>query len=299
MKIRFWGVRGSIASPGRDTAEFGGNTSCYEVESAGGTRVILDAGTGMRPLGNLLLPLMPLDLHVFVSHTHWDHIQGFPFFSPAFVRGNNLHMYGPALHERTLEGAMRTQMDYTFFPVRESELRASLTYRNLKEETLTLGDLTVRCKYTNHPVLTLSFRIEDAKHSLVYSGDMEPYYNILQDPRAPLDPEELEEIEAEVRFQNARHVAFCQGADVLIHDAQYTRAEYESQRRGWGHCAMEDAIDIGLRAGVKRLVLSHHDPTSTDPFLAAAEKRFQDQVAGTGMKLCFAREGLVIMPGED
>lgn len=299
MKLRFWGVRGSIPTPGPDTAGFGGNTACYEIIGDCGTRLIFDAGTGIRVLGNSLPKDEPITAHLFISHTHWDHIQGFPFFVPAFIAGNHINIYGPALQERSLEGAMRIQMDYTFFPVREAELKATLNYRSLREEEVKIGNISVRCKFTNHPVLTLSFRISDGKHTIVYTGDTEPYYNVLRfhsaaDEGAEVDPEELREIDDEVDYQNQRHIDFCAGADVLIHDAQYTSPEYKALRRGWGHSPMDHVVDVGRRAGVRHLIMTSHDPLSTDKTLSKLEAAYRVVEPQGGPHISFAREGMEI-----
>ena len=297
MKVKFWGVRGSIAAPGASTVHFGGNTSCYEVVTRSGIRFILDAGTGIRELGLSLIPQMPTTVHLLISHTHWDHIQGFPFFAPAFAPGNVIHMYGPIQYQKDLASVIRMQMDYEVFPVREAELKSQLVYHNVGEGVMEIGDVRVRTKYTNHPVMTLSYRIEDGDTSLVYSGDTEPYYNVLYGKSgtpAPtrIDPEESREIEDEVRIQNQRHVDVCRGVDLLIHDAQYTEQEYLSSRRGWGHSPIEHVVQVGLQAGVKRLALSHHDPTRPDQQLFDLEKQFKQVVrdAGSDMDLFFAAE---------
>lgn len=295
MKVRFWGVRGSIAAPGPTTVQFGGNTSCYEIISKAGTRLILDSGTGIRELGLGLLKNLPTTAHILISHTHWDHIQGFPFFVPAFIPGNSIHMYGPIQYSKDLATIIRMQMDYEVFPVREAELKSRLHYHNLGEGKIEIDDLTVYTKYTNHPVMTLSYRIEGDGKSVVYTGDTEPYFNVLlTGGRTPdqIDPEDLREIEDEVRIQNQRHVDFCKEADLLIHDAQYTESEYLLNRRGWGHTPIEHAIMVGRRAGVKRLALSHHDPTRPDVQLLDFQARFAalNREISPEMELFFAAE---------
>ncbi len=296
MKIRFWGVRGSIAAPGAHTVHFGGNTSCYEVVTRSGIRIILDAGTGIRELGLSLAPLMPTTVHILISHTHWDHIQGFPFFGPAFVAGNVIHLYGPIQYSKDLAAVIRMQMDYEVFPVREAELRSTLVYHDLGEGMIEIGDVRVRTKYTNHPVMTLSYRIEEGDKSLVYSGDTEPYFNVFHthpsSDGSSLDPDELGEVEDEVRHQNQRHLDFCRGADLLIHDAQYTEEEYRQSRRGWGHTPIEHALQVGLLSSVKRLALSHHDPTRPDDQIFQLERECKARVrdAGSEMEVFFAFE---------
>ncbi len=299
MKIRFWGVRGSIAAPGVHTVKFGGNTSCYELISKNGTRLILDAGTGLRELGQGLIAGRPTTVHLLISHTHWDHIQGFPFFGPAFIPGNVIHLYGPVQASRNLASVIRMQMDYEVFPVREAELNATLIYHDLGECSFEIDDLRIRAKYTNHPVMTLSYRIEDGDKVVVYSGDTEPYYNVLHSPGrrgARFDPDDLKEIEDEVRIQNRRHIEFCRDADLLIHDAQYTEAEYMANRRGWGHSPIEHAWHVGRMAEVRRLALSHHDPTRHDNEITELEARFSQMAkdAGLDMDVFFARESMEI-----
>lgn len=295
MKIKFWGVRGSIAAPGPLTVQFGGNTSCYEVVTNAGTRLIFDAGTGLRELGLGLIPRMPTTVHLLISHTHWDHIQGFPFFVPAFAPGNHIHMYGPIQYSKDLASVIRMQMDYEVFPVREAELKSRLLYHNLGEGVMEIDDVRVYTKYTNHPVMTLSYRIEADGKSVVYTGDTEPYFNVLlTGGKSPdqIDPDDIREVEDEVRIQNQRHIEFCKEADLLIHDAQYTESEYLLNRRGWGHTPIEHAILVGRRAGVKRLALSHHDPNRTDTVLRELQERFValNREISPEMELFFASE---------
>jgi phosphoribosyl 1,2-cyclic phosphodiesterase/CRP-like cAMP-binding protein len=257
--IRFWGTRGSIPTPGRGTTLYGGNTSCVEVRAEDGTVVILDCGTGARPLGLDLLArgaaLPPM--HILVTHTHWDHIQGFPFFLPAYLAGTRLSVYGARGLDRTLEGSLSGQMQHTYFPVQLDELRAEITFEEVAEERFRVGPYRVTSQLLNHTTATVAYRLETASASIAYVTDHEPFWWERGHPRQFH------------RFSHPgeeRHVAFVAGADVLIHDAQYADTEYPS-KRGWGHSTIEYAVDLAVRAGVKLLVLYHHDPTHSDAWI--------------------------------
>jgi len=275
MRIKMWGVRGSIPTPGPDTVEFGGNTSCYEVR-AGDTLIILDGGTGLRLLGQEMLKKMPFEAWMFFSHVHWDHIQGFPFFTPAFVRGNKIHLYGGLNVSRTLEETLAGQMDYPSFPVHLSEMGAAMTFRDLYEgETISIGaknDVTVTNARGNHPNGVYAYRIEHGGKSVVYVTDSEHY--------AIVDP---------------KLKRLAKDADVLIFDAMYTPEEYAGQagggpKTGWGHATFEAGCDLAKAAGAKRLVLHHHDPSQTDEMVREKERRAQALFPNT----VAAREGMVI-----
>jgi phosphoribosyl 1,2-cyclic phosphodiesterase len=277
MRIKMWGVRGSIPTPGPSTVEFGGNTSCYEVR-CGDTLVILDGGTGLRLLGQDLLKQMPFEAWMFFSHVHWDHIQGFPFFTPAFVRGNKIHLYGGLNVSRTLEETLAGQMDYPSFPVHLSEMGAGMTFRDLYEgETISIGpksDVTVTNARGNHPNGVYAYRVEHGGKSVVYITDSE-HYSIV-DPKLK---------------------KLSMGADVLIFDAMYTPEEYSGAvgggpKTGWGHATYEAGCELARAAGVKRLVLHHHDPSQTDDMVREKERRAQALFPNT----IAAREGLVIEP---
>lgn len=275
MRIEMWGVRGSIPSPGPDTVEFGGNTSCYSVR-CGETLVILDGGTGLRLLGHALLKEMPLEAWMFFSHVHWDHIQGFPFFTPAFVRGNVIHLYGGLNVTRTLEETLAGQMDFPSFPVHLSEMGAKMTFQDLYEgERIVIGkekDVVVTNTRGNHPNGVYAYRIEHQGKSLAYVTDSEHY--------AIVDPK-LKKL--------------AQGVDVLIFDAMYTPEEYAGEvggmpKTGWGHATFVAGCELAKAAGAKQLVLHHHDPMQTDAMVREKERRarelFPDTIA--------AREGAVI-----
>ena len=271
MRITFWGVRGSIASPGPDTAAVGGNTSCVEVQ-CGKTKLILDAGTGARRLGDSLLASGPVDATILLSHLHWDHIQGLPFFVPAYLPSTKLGIVGSGGGASALRAVLDAQMKAPVFPVRLDELGAELSLREVKSgETFSVGEARVRAAKLNHPGGVLAYRIEHEGTSVVYATDTEHY--------ACVDPA--------LR-------ALAEGADVLIYDSQYTPEEYRGDggrsRVGWGHSTYVAGAELARAAGVGRYVLFHHDPQRTDAGVADVERRarelFPEAVA--------AREGMTI-----
>ncbi len=253
MRIQFWGTRGSIAKPGPSTARYGGNTSCVEVRSASGTLVVLDCGTGAHPLGQKLMSagLKGMRGHILISHTHWDHIQGLPFFAPLFVPGNDWEIYGPKGLGQSLREALAGQMQYTYFPVTLDQFGATIRYHDLVEGSFEIDDIKVSTHYLNHPALTLGYRMEADGVAVVYCCDHEPHSPILATGQG------------EITGQDQRYAAFIDGADLLIHDAQYTAEEYPA-KVGWGHSPIEYAVKIGQHAGVKRIALTHHDPLRDD-----------------------------------
>jgi len=238
---------------------FGGNTSCLEIFDAGEPQIILDAGTGIRGLGHDLLTNRKdqKDIHIFFSHTHWDHIQGLPFFVPLLIKGYNIHIYGPVHYEKSLEEILDRQMEYTYFPVRVSELSSNIVYHELKEEEFEIGGYKVKTKYLNHPVLCLGYRFEKLGKSIVYCTDHEPYYNYLG------ETENREEMERIIKEQNTHLENFVRNATLLVMDSQYTPEEYVN-KVGWGHSSTKHTMDLVLATGVKRVALSHHDPDRTD-----------------------------------
>jgi phosphoribosyl 1,2-cyclic phosphodiesterase/DNA-binding response OmpR family regulator len=252
MQVRFWGTRGSIAKPGPLTARYGGNTSCIEVRSSRGTLVIVDCGTGAHPLGQKLLAGGgPLRGHILISHTHWDHIQGIPFFAPLFIPGNQWDIYGPRGMNQSLREALAGQMQYTYFPVTPDQFGAAVRYHDLVEGVFEVDDVRVTTHYLNHPALALGYRIEADGASVVYCCDHEPHSR------------NLAVGEGEIAGQDRRHADFFRGADLLIHDAQYKAAEYPS-KIGWGHSTNEYAVRLAQHAQVKTLALTHHDPMRSD-----------------------------------
>lgn len=304
MTVRLWGVRGSLPCPGPNTVRYGGNTICLEFRFEPSRRlIVLDAGSGIRGLGNFLLrndlPKGPIQAQIFFSHTHWDHILGFPFFVPIFLPTSRLEIYGPKTFEDdSLEAVVGGQLQYRYFPVNSGELAAQISWHHLGETELDLGDgISVRTKYLNHPILCLGYRFSHQGKSVVTVFDHEPFRNPFPtDPSHPeYDEAVAQEGEDEARRQNQRIEQFMRGADVVIHDAQYTTKEYLGGKVGWGHTPIETAINTAGRAGVKKLVLIHHDPERTDDQLDEMEAFYQGKIRGkTDMEVVFAREGMVL-----
>ena len=286
MLIRFWGTRGSIAKAGPSTVRYGGNTSCVELRSSRGTLVVLDCGTGAHSLGQALAKSGPRPLHghLLIGHTHWDHIQGFPFFTPLFVPGNEWHVYGPRGVGSSLRESLSGQMQYTYSPITLDDLGATLHYHDLVEGTLEVGDIHVTTQYLNHPALTLGYRLEVDGVTVVYSTDHEPHSRI--HATGSTDP---------FVSQDSHHAQFLADADLVIHDAQYTADEYLS-RTGWGHSTVEYAVEMALSAGVRRLALFHHDPTRDDDAIDRLVASARDRVAKAhgAMDVFAAAEGMVL-----
>ena len=279
--VRFWGTRGSIATPGPSTVKYGGNTACTEVR-CGEQLLILDAGTGIRPLGESLLlefQQKPIKGHIFVGHTHWDHIQGFPFFSPAYSSGNEFTIYSLRGAEKPLERVFRGLMDSDYFPVPLADLKAKLEFCELQAE-VDLGGAKVAYTFLNHPGLAVGFRIQFGGRSLGYLSDHETYVRLNPDGPHP-NPMDLD----------IAH--FFEHVELLICEAQYTEEEYE-QKRGWGHSTFLDALERAAQAQVKRLAIFHHDPSHDDVFMDGIEEFCEKTIAERKYTFnCFvAQEGM-------
>ena len=285
MRVRFWGTRGSIATPGPGTVRYGGNTSCVEVRSAAGTLVLLDCGTGARGLGETLMASDPRRLHghILIGHTHWDHIQGLPFFAPLFVQGNEWDIYAPRGLEKSLHETLAGQMQYTYFPITLEQLSARIRYHDVVEGIFDVGDIRVTAQYLNHPALTLGYRLEADGVAVVYACDHEPHARHLAAGSGDLTE------------RDRRHVAFLAGADLVIHDAQYTASEYES-KRGWGHSTVEYAVEACRSAGVRRVALTHHDPARDDDAIDRIVAALRNDAAASApaMEIFAAAEGKVL-----
>lgn len=270
MHIQFWGVRGSISVSGTKYLRAGGNTSCVEVLHSG-ERLILDGGTGLRALGDAI-GREPISATILFSHVHWDHIQGVPFFAPAFHSGSRLTLAGAARDEGSLRDALCAQMQAPSFPISLNALRAKLDFLDLHAgRSFTVGAFRITPMDMNHPNGVLAFRIEAGGRSLVYATDLEH--------GGPID---------------ARLIELASGVDLLIHDAQYTCDEYHGRRgpsrRGWGHSTWREAVEAAQQAGVGRLALFHHDPQRDDDQLAVIEEQARQSFPA----VFAAREGEVV-----
>jgi len=256
MYVRFWGVRGSIPTPGKDFVTYGGNTSCVELR-CGQTILIFDAGTGIRMLGKSLTKEFygkPIDVHLFISHTHWDHIQGFPFFDLAYNKNASIFFYG-GHSVSTLEKLILGQMDREYFPVTLFELSSNIHFVELSHNPFTINDITIWYTHLFHPGLSLGFRVEYNNHVFVYASDNE----VLTDP--------------ELGDYNIKNIGnLIQNADILVADCQYTPEEYATHI-GWGHSSIESVASIASRFNVKHLITFHHDPNHNDRDITRSIKR--------------------------
>lgn len=264
MKLKFWGTRGSLPSPGKDTVRYGGNTPCLEVRLADDNLIIFDAGTGLRGLGDALIATGgSLKAFLAISHPHWDHIQGFPFFKPAFIAGNELTIIGAQTRNITLRQMIASQMDKTFFPVQLNELKAKIRFLPLREETIPVYEGTLSSLYVNHPAFALGFRLNVGGRSLVYISDNEPFDREVAESLKNVDRHIVELYQRQQGDPNQRLFDFVRGADILIHDATYTPEEYVDHV-GWGHSDYLFALKVASEADVKTLILFHHDQSRTD-----------------------------------
>jgi phosphoribosyl 1,2-cyclic phosphodiesterase len=272
FEVQFWGVRGSIACPGAETVRYGGNTSCVEMR-VGGERLIFDGGTGLRVLGQSLLREMPIQANMFFTHSHWDHIQGFPFFVPAFIKGNRFNIYGAeAPNGSTIEQRLNDQMLHPNFPVPLQIMGAEMNFKTLKiGEDVQIGDVVVNNALLNHPGEAVGYRVNWDNHAVSYITDTEHV------------PDRLDE----------NVMDLCRDADVMIYDATYTDEEYYSKKSskvGWGHSTWQEAVKVAKAANVKRLVIFHHDPLHNDDFM----DQIKDDTAQQFPNSLVAWEGLTL-----
>jgi phosphoribosyl 1,2-cyclic phosphodiesterase len=247
MRIKFWGTRGSIAVPGKDTILYGGNTTCLEITLESGYVIIIDAGTGIRPLGDKLsAERETLDVHLLITHIHWDHVLGFPYFGPLYKSSTHLKIDGYPTCMNGLKNTFDNKMGDGFFPVKFADLKAKITYLDkLRHGDLEVEGAAISAAPLHHPQGGFAFRFKEGRRVFVFMTDNE----LREDPWKGRTPKD--------------YVKFCKDADILVHDSQFTPGEIE-ERRDWGHSDYGAAFAMADKANVKRLILTHHDPARTD-----------------------------------
>jgi phosphoribosyl 1,2-cyclic phosphodiesterase len=296
-RIRLWGVRGSIPVPGKGTVRYGGNTSCVEVR-ADGEIIILDAGSGIRLLGLALdkeFGPRSMKLTLLISHTHWDHIQGLPFFSPAYNQKNLIRVLGYEGARAGLAKILASQMETPFFPVSLRQLPSHLAIEELKEMEFRVGNVEVRSKFANHPGICVGYRLATSSGSIAYFPDNEPYED-LKLQLASRDGISEDEARDFAAAERTKLVDFLEGCDVAIMDTQYTDEEY-AKHIGWGHSPVDSVVSLALDANVGKLVLFHHDPNHDDAMIDKIVEHARALVAKNGKPLEVegAQEGTEIL----
>ncbi len=294
--VQFWGVRGSIATPGPSTLKCGGNTTCVEVR-ADGELIVFDAGTGIRNLGRKLageFKSQPIEVTVLITHTHWDHIQGFPFFIPLYVPQNQIRIMGYEGSRIGLQSVLTSQMESPFFPVSMQQLPGYLKVQELKEMEFNIGKVKVTAAFMNHPGICVGYRLETSGGSIAFIPDNEPHSRLRMAPVT--DSTQSHEVLAYAQKQDEKLIEFIRDCDVVIMDSQYDGVEYKSHI-GWGHTCVDDAVALAVIANVKKLFLFHHDPDHDDAKVESMEEWARELAAIHGSKLQVdaAREGVKVV----
>ena len=292
-RLKFWGVRGSIPVPGPSTIRYGGNTSCVEVR-ADGEIIVLDAGTGIRSHGIALedeFGSNPIKLSLLITHVHWDHIQGFPFFGPSYHDKNQIRIYGYDGADAGLRESFKGQMATPFFPVELLNLPGKLSIKRLKTMEFNIGKVGVVAKFMNHPGVCVGYRLNTSAGSMAFLPDTEPYdaHKLHASKSDSLSPGQIQKRAKEERTEL---VKFLEGCDVLILDSQYTDEEYKDHV-GWGHGSLSTAVALASDAKIRKLILFHHDPNHDDAAIDEMVKKARGLVAerSKSLEVIAATEG--------
>ncbi len=294
MIVKFWGVRGSIPVPGLNTAVYGGNTSCIEIRNDE-TIFIIDAGSGIRALGEKIKSSYPkYEINLFLTHTHWDHIQGLPFFSPIFDYRYKILIHGPSMLGK-LRNMVSGQMGYIYFPVKVEDLSSYIDFRELESETIKIGNTKISTLYIYHPTACLGYSFEYLGKKLVTLFDFEVDVKGEQIILGDFFPQMLRIVGKENVPSIDDIIEFAYNADLLIIDAQYTKAEYQS-KKGWGHSSIPSAINFGIKTKAKKIVLFHLDPSRKDEDMMLIEHYIENyfKMKGVDFKVYVSREGMEI-----
>ena len=300
-RLKFWGVRGSIPVPGTSTLRYGGNTTCVELR-ADDEIIVLDAGTGIRALGTALeeeFGSQPINLSLLITHVHWDHIQGFPFFIPSYNDKNQITIFGYDGADSGLREILKGQMATPFFPVALYDLPGKIDIKKLDQMEFNLGKVRARAKFMNHPGVCVGYRLDTSSGSVAFLPDTEPFdaFKLHSVKSHLLSPEQTQR---RAKNERADLVQFLTGCDVLILDTQYTDEEYQ-HHVGWGHGSLSTTIALALDAQVRKLVLFHHDPTHDDKFIEEMVENGRKLVAKAGktLEVVAAREGEELLIGQN
>jgi phosphoribosyl 1,2-cyclic phosphodiesterase len=278
VRIKIWGCRGSLATPGPKTLKFGGNTSCVAAELSDGTLIVLDAGTGIRNLGIALAGNGPREIHLCLTHFHLDHVEGIGFFAPLFDPQTELHIWGPPSTERSLQERVALYLSPPVFPLSLADIPARLEFHDVPDGPWEIGGARLVATEVSHPGITIGYRLAENGSTFVYLPDHEPAVGV------PLEALSSDWISG---------FGLAAGATALVHDAQYSEDEYHG-KIGWGHSSVADAVTFATRATVGRLLLFHHDPLHDDRALEALQRRARELWAGGDEPPAIAREGMTI-----